>query len=438
MDDIREVVFSKRPKLKELYEREKETRLVSYLSSVSIDARKVSDIFLNIFKDEVQKIFGDIGLNEKIDEYFKKTNYVSTVDHHGILSHSSFIQAHLAQSLVAKNNNLKIIPVLSSGSVSLDNHTFPRGLIFYGKNGEVRIPIITSRHRQESSLGAPPPVKEQILHALSRIKKELPLPLYEILERVLQTGLDKKNFSEYASMVNRGLFSNIPKFGSADLIMIPHERISARMIIESADIQNIFFANEFIPTYEREYKNIIGAHTDDGIHGTFLFWRIISGKREKLRFVENNIQNGDGSFSVAYSKDNIIQLLKSGELIPCMALSYTILGSTGLTLGGGFNQVDYLEKIYGASKKFFPNFSFTNAGVMVGDFVFAGVRSGEKVFGANYIDILKHLALSGGDEFMESIQNVTLEQAISGVLPDAYFTDTKKLPKISYEPKIIF
>jgi hypothetical protein len=437
MDEIQGLVFSKRPRLKELYEKEGGMKALEYLRRVH-DGSILNSKVIEILKDEVKKVFADESLSGKIEDYFSKTNYVSTVDHHGLLSHASFMQAHLLQSIVNKEKNLPLVLVFSSGTVSLDNHTFPRGLTFHAKDMEKRIPIVGARHRNECVLGVKMSDEAYIKKTLLRVKREIPLSIFNILERVLLQNISASDFSTYASLTNRALFSNLPFFSGVDFIMIPHEKISARMILEMVEMQEKIFANDFISKYDLEYKNIVGAHSDDLVHGTFLFWRISGGVRQKLRLKGDVLETEDGSFGVEYKKETIFPLLQNGELLPAMALSYTILGSMGLTLGGGFNQVDYLEKIYTAGKKVFPNVSFGKSDVMGGDFVYAGVKSGEKVFNATYGDILKYLALGNKEGFIEALQNVTLGQAISGVLPDAYFTDTKKMPEKTYEKSIIF
>jgi len=438
MDEIQNAVFLKRPKLRELYEKEKDTLLVSYLSDGLNKNRQVSRIFIDIFKDEVQKIFKDNSLLEKIEDYFSKTNYISTVDHHGILSHPSFFQAHLVQALANEKKDLKIIPVLSSGSISLDNHTFPRGLIFQCQKGERRVALVGARHRNECVLGTRLSSKENIEISLSRIKKDMPLSVFNILSRVIFKNISEKSFSSYASLTNRVLFSSLPNFGNLDLVMIPHEKISARIILESKDIQDLFFRDDFILKYEIEYKNIVGAHSSDGLHGTFLFWRMFDGRREKIQYIDGLLKNNDASFSIKYSRENILPLLSLGEIIPCMAVSYTLLGNFGLSLGGGFNQIDYLSTIYTAGTEVFPSFYFELENIMGGDFIYTGVKNSQNIFPASYLDILKNFSTNNVEDFVKNVERVTLGDAVFGVLRDAYYTDTKKIILINHAPPIIF
>lgn len=383
MNTVNDAVFKKRPTLEKIYNEKGNMSLVDYYSSV-LGKRIGESLLQDVLKKEVVRIFGDSALAVRAAEYVSKNGYVSTVDHHGVLSHPSFAQAHVAQAVSNMSHNQNIVLVFSSGSVSLDNHTFPRGVTFHKEINEVKVPFFSSEKRHGCVLGMPAPDRVTLLR--NGKHANLSEKVVDALDVSLMHEMD---FSDYATRASHSLFKLFPRMSDMDFIMIPHEKVSARIISESSDFQEMLFDERFLDVYEKAYMNVSGAHTEDGERGTFLLWYVKGTRRAALVRRGAMLETKDGTVSISYTKESILSLLHSGELVPCLALSYAILGSFGITLGGGFNQVDYLESIYRADSEARvalgkPSATLAAATHMGGDVVYAAVQQSGTVRPATF------------------------------------------------------
>ncbi len=432
MDRLHDVVFRTRPTLEKLYTEKGNTRLVEYLRpthSASPQTRVLSDVL----RAEIIRVFADRSLADRAVAYLADTQYVSTVDHHGLLSHPAFVQAHIAQAVANKKNGHDVVLVFSSASISLDNHTFPRGVSFHTDDGEIKLPLFSSRERQGTVYGMSSPKSNTLQKTLEDLAWKLPAECASAYARAFDDVRHTTHFSDFCTHANETLFRAFPRMNDTSLIMIPHERISAGMIAASPEMQSYIFHSDFLNAYESSFVDVKGAHSDDAQHGTFLFWYISQknsiAKRVRLYRDGNFLHTESNSFRVAYTKETILPLLASGELIPCIALSYSLIGAEGVTLGGGFNQVDYLDTIYSADGTVrdvcgFARPLYGKADHMGGDMMYVSVQKDGARFPATFLDLLASVNASEETAFFDTLDTVTLKNAIDGVLPDAYFTDT--------------
>ncbi len=437
MDTEKKIVFDSRPTLQNIYKEKGDVTLLEYYASVLGNGIKES-LLQEVLKKEIMRIFGDAVLADRAGEYLSRNGYISSVDHHGVISHPAFVQAHVAQAVANGAHKENIVLVFSSGSVSLDNHTFPRGVSFHGEAGETKIPFFSSEKRHGCVLGMPGVDRDVLLQNLRNV--HIPEQVTNALD---VEGMNKMNFSDYATRASRSLFRLFPRMNDVDFIMIPHEKISARIISESEDFQKMLFGERFLDVYEKAFSNVKGAHVESGGQGTLLFWHVKDTRRAALARRGEVLETKDGAFSISYTKETILPLLESGELIPCLALSYAIIGSFGVTLGGGFNQVDYLDAIYRADDSLRVALGLPSAtrGIpnhMGGDIVYTGLKQNNKVQPATFLDLLSRVSSSEETRFFDTLETVTLAEAMEGVISDAYYTDTGKRITTSNDPAIIF
>lgn len=429
MDRIHDVVFGTRPTLKTLYEEYGSRALIDYLRSVVTSREIHTSVLKTVLYAEVLRVFQNETLADRVITYLQNANYISTVDHHGLLSHPAFVQAHIAQAVANKKDGHTILLVFSSASISLDNHTFPRGVSFHTDDGEIRLPLFSSREKQGSVCGMQLPTDQSLKEALEDLVWKLPAQCAHAHAEAFDAARTTKKFSDFCTHANETLFRAFPRMHDVSLIMIPHERISAGMITISPEIQSYVFHPDFLDVYESSFMNVKGAHSDESAHGTFLFWYIKDTKRIRLYRDGKYVRDESNTFRIVYEKNSILPLLASGVLIPCMAFSYALIGAEGVTLGGGFNQVDYLETIYSADMNVRDRLAcarprYGDARHMGGDTLYASIQNTDVRFPASFLDLLARLDASKESSFFDTLDTVTVKDAIDGVIPDAYFTDT--------------
>ncbi|KKT19546.1 MAG: hypothetical protein UW03_C0016G0003 [Candidatus Peregrinibacteria bacterium GW2011_GWA2_43_8] len=159
-NQLKDSILSKKPVLKEILQKKGSKKLYDYAKEY-IDINLVptihqrQDEFLFTFKKEVTKLLGAriaTGATEQLRKYY----YVSTADHHGPICHPFFLSSNLiaaAPSYFEKEDPvLNNVIVLACGNVSLDNSSYPRGLLFNtfndGKLELHKLPFFPASTRQ--------------------------------------------------------------------------------------------------------------------------------------------------------------------------------------------------------------------------------------------------------------------------------------------------
>ena len=152
---------------------------------------------------------------------------------------------------------------------------------------------------------------------------------------------------------------------------------------------------------------------------------------------------------------SITQGLKEGTLLPSTALCYSILSFYyGLTLGGGFSQIQYLGEMKKAYEKTLshpehsdlrhPELSAsggsgsqndTKTNIFTGECVQLGLTDGKKTVPATLFDIL---LWNRGDitQLYESFKTAPLQASLDLMMPEYVQIVTGKRPVISDLPEI--
>src|SRR3989344_6904690 len=64
-------------------------------------------------------------------DILRKKYFVCTADHHGPIVHPTFFNPAILNSYFLKKEGIGHYTILSSSTVSLNNHSFPRGFFFH-------------------------------------------------------------------------------------------------------------------------------------------------------------------------------------------------------------------------------------------------------------------------------------------------------------------
>ena len=135
------LIFLKRPLLFKVLQSEGRNSLFNYIYDQQ--QYKLADIYLERQKEIEKVLYNNITRVLGIDiKYLRPLsaqgiNYVVTADHHGALGHPFFISSDILHALIdpsARPLQQHLVLNLASSSVSLNNSSYPRGLVFHARD----------------------------------------------------------------------------------------------------------------------------------------------------------------------------------------------------------------------------------------------------------------------------------------------------------------
>jgi hypothetical protein len=475
---IREQVLDKRPFLREIIRKRGKKNLYDYAKeyievNLNNPIRKRQDELISTFREEVAVRLGDTIAQEaaaQLESYY----YVSTTDHHGPICHPFFINGNMMAAAPYFEHNdplLKYVIVLACANVSLNNSSYPRGLIFNsfagGKITEHRIPFFPAKERLCPVYDHRAYTKEdiekfrQMLFGLvesGKVAKQEADRINEIIEDIYldPNVLKSASFSDQITKTNFRLWKEF--FGShkkkaPGLIYIDQEWIVAKLLIKyhlSNDtiINHFLFDGRYEPLINYYFEGIMGAFSRNDKYGTYMFWGLPKGSKYRVQLWKdgNFLVSADGKFKLEITPANLKKALENRELIPSMMLTFTVLSFYyGLKCLGGFSQVNYLTDMKNAYiKMLVDRGNYRSIEVcaraqtkeMCGDMTIAylGGPSGEMV-PATGLDLI----LYGDDKtwptLVQESKEIALEEAINPMIPEFYsivFNESQRNPALSY------
>ena len=378
---LRDKVLEKTPVLREVIKKTYHQNLFDH--ALEYKESKSSPLVLerrhqliDTIAQRVKDILGpDIAksVSKQLEQYY----FVSTADHHGPICHPFWLDANLVTALPyteTADRVLENIIVLSCANVSLNNSSFPRGLIFHSNNVEKlhTIPFFPAQDRAATMYG----FRSYTRADLIRVKNDLLTKVKNgevdqlVLDKIVaifdsiynnDSALGAKNFSEQVTQTNVDLWKqffpqlrNFPR-----LVYIDQESIAADLLTnyhlnKNTVIEKIFTDETCRQLVNKYFDGVPGAFSIHEKIGTYLFWALPKGEkyRQQLWLQSNQLVSGDGQFVVPLNSQAIIEKLKSGELVPSMLLTFILLSFYyGLTCLGGFYQPTYLTSIKEAYSK---------------------------------------------------------------------------------------
>lgn len=375
-------LLQKLPYLKYLIDTHGDTSLFDYAHAhykVSPDENALfmerKKEFLEILRKYVSWRF-DQDMADMVITSLSENYSVSTAEHHGPMGHPFFWQSTILRGLV---NPSEAIINLCTSHVSLNNSSYPRGLVFHGDGANaphsyLHIPFFWSNKRMCPVFGLSGYTREDIKHhAFPRIDTYLH---DEIItgEQYAQIGLFLNDFvlredvlweKFYSSQITRlnhiwwsHMFPDLPPFiplGAEELIqetLIDH-------LNRSTIITKLLTSIEIQPFIEEYFNGISCCFDRENKHWTYLFWYLDDeNNRHALWREDDTLATLDKNFVVQLQASSLIENLTLWQLIPSWMLVYTILsGYYQLTCFGGFSQWDYLGKIQKAYIRILEQFA---------------------------------------------------------------------------------
>ncbi len=460
---LREQVLAKRPVLREILQKRGGKTLFDY-AKLYIDVnlnpplKRRQNEFINTFKEQVAEILTP-ELAESAAKQLEHYYFVSTVDHHGPLCHPFFINGNLltaAPHFEKGDPILQNIIVLPCSSISLNNSSFPRGLIFNtyvdGKVETQRLSFFPASDRQCPVYNYRPYTVADIQRAkstLADLQKSGKVPL-EIAQKVnglideiylKPEMLEAKDFSEQITKTNLHLWQKF--FASSNLqgpnlIYLEQESLVKRLLMkyhiyQHTIITHFLFDLEYESLFMQYFDGIAGAFSTKDKWGTYLFWGLPKGAKYRMQLWKegNFLVSDDGSYRLELTPDNVARALETNEIIPGPVLCYMLLSFYyGLKCLGGFSQVNYLTLMKNAYIKMQVDLgNYRSIEVcaraqtkeMGADFTiaFLGGPGGELV-PATGLDLILYGTEKTWPMLAEESKKITLQEGVDSLMPEFY------------------
>lgn len=396
---------------------------------------------------------------------------VSTQDHHGPIVHPFFVNANILSavpSFHALDPDLRYLVVFSFASVSLNNSSSPRGLLFHGGlNGSgnlLKLPLFPDKLKMGTIYGMRPFTRQDLARAeqeLARKEREGKVArgrgekIRSLLERCCGAP-DVLGAANFASQVTRMNFHLWPRLfhSIADSGTPPHASFQRRIpdlvyldieTLVSALLRKHHLANPpsllhhvlFHPDWRsrvlRYFDGLPGGFSRERQSGTYLFWaRDTSGHRVRLWLDGDALWTWQGERTVGWNPEELHRALEERSLFPSMLFCYLVVSLYyGMKCLGGFCQVHDLtvaKQAWMALLRELGEAEEAEAVVPVqtkelgGDgLVLAYLRTPKgDLVPATGIDMAIEEADTTYENFVELSKTITLAEAMGPMLPDMY------------------
>lgn len=364
-------------------------RLSQYVSSFAenrCQPLQGRDDLVRIAALQTGRLFGE-SLAEAMAVRLGQSAVVLTANHHGVDYHPIYVQGTLIYALpellcqVDALSSVPVIPVFSFGSVSLNNATFPRGIL-YQPSSEApvksfqKIGIFPDSYKLSMVSFAPPLTAKMVIGARNKVEQlakthTLRRSVAEVLRNILEEDylaeevLEQSSYSDQASLLNDRLWARV--FGGKGGAVLPRiiyleiEAIVRDLLVQCDLNDDNSLACRVL--FDRELRREILNHLDGESgcwsqcakeRGTVFFWGVDSlGRRVSLKIVEDAssawlVGNGlqGESYRFRLSAMEIKQALATGRILPGMFLCFLqVAFARGIRCFGGPWQTTYLPRL---------------------------------------------------------------------------------------------
>ncbi len=462
-EKIKEAVLSKRPVLAEILRKFGNKNLYEYAKdyiSVYLNPpiKKRQDEFINTFKEEVAKRLGDTVADsaaKQLSSYY----YVSTADHHGPICHPFFLNSNLLASapyFEVEDPLLENVIVLACANVSLNNSSFPRGLLFNSyANGKInthRLSFLPSNSHSSTVYNFRPYTGEEIkkMKTILRDKvnaKDVHPEEADKINALLDEIYDQPdilNCESFSDQITKTNFTLWQKFFAPshveppNLIYLEQEGLVVQLILkyhldQDTVINHMFFDPDYDILTNKYFDNVFGAFSLQDKWGTYFFWGVSKDKNYRVPLWKqgDKLVSDDGSFTLELTPKNIRKALEEKQILPSMQLIFTVLCFYyGLKCLGGFNQVNYLTFMKNSYIKMqVDRGNYRSIEVCAraqtkelgGDMAIAylGGPNGQLVL-ATGLDLILYGEERTWSDLVDESKQITLSEALGPMMPELY------------------
>ncbi|MEK9132733.1 MAG: hypothetical protein AAB606_03450 [Patescibacteria group bacterium] len=474
---LKRAVLAKRPILRQILQKHGRKKLYRYVRdyigvNLNPPIQRRQDEFITAFKNEVAKRLGH-EISENAARQLSKHYFVSTADHHGPICHPFFVNSNLltaAPYFELQDPDLKYVIVLSCANVSVDNSSFPRGLIFHSyANGQLklhRLAFFSANTRPPMVYKLPPYTKKE----LEKIKNDLKLKQdkgevqkseVDTVNKIfddIYSDPEVLNCKSYSDQITKTNFELWRKFfapnhvAPPDLIYLELESLVVSLLIDhhfykDTILNHILFDPIYEPLINSYFEGIFGSFSRQDQSGTYLFWALPEDGKNRLQLWKkgNFLVSKDESYKIELKPDIIRHALEEKELIPGLMLDFmTISFYYGLKCLGGFNQVNYLTLMKNGYLKMNTDLGNYRSieicaraqtkelcdGLTI---AFLQEPNGEMVL-ATGLDLILYGTSRTWPQFIEIAKNITFKEALSPLMPEIYKIS---YPENEWDPELI-
>lgn len=366
---VRQRVLTKTPVLRRIIEEAGTLPLATYFLRTLVAPCPVAlerkTELLSVVYEKLTALFGRAVAQEACQELSERYS-VSTADHQGPLTHPFFFSCHLAQAAALRSTNYRSIFVLACSGISLNNSSFPRGLLFHNEQLELeRLPFFSLKYRHHVVYGMPAfvqsdianiqPLIKQVPHVGVNRRERLSTIVKEVWEPPTSEVATSTNYyNDQISRANYALWKRLPGQADNHFISLAQEEVAAELLVKfhfghDTLLERVFIDKETRAGFLAAFEGKTGAFTAKGRHGTVLAWALVNNERIGLWNVGNELVSADGSQRFALTAAMLKQAFQEKKLLPSMALTFMVVSFYyGLSCGGGFLQVNYLAELHTA------------------------------------------------------------------------------------------
>ncbi len=450
LNEAKKIIFEAKPEFAKLYKEYGDKAWIeyakeNYLRRSDCPKTERQTEFLTAFENVVSPLLGKEKTNRAI-QTLKENSLVSSADHHGVLCHPFFSNASLIRSHPKVMSSESSVISLTCGCISLTNSSYPRGIFFHDLDlKEVRMPFATLRGRRRSLYGlqsiSKTNIQKQIekLHHIN-ISEKSKTKLKNFLSEIIQNQkvFEQKYFSGQLTIINDILWSELFDETRGNLVYLEIETLVRELILNNhldteTTIHKIIFDEETRNKYLENFEGVVGAHNNDK-KGSHIFWYIdeVENTRKQLFINKNNLETVDKKISISLSPDSIRKNLIEYRLLPSMAFCYSLISFYyGITLGGGFSQIQYLGDMKEAFKKTIgEDIMDTKTNIFTGEQVLITIGNNGDKIPASLIDILLYDIEDLGRKIDEEIENIKISDTLDMMMPEFIEIVTGKREKI--------
>lgn len=372
---LKESVLIKKPVLRDILEKHGNKSLVEYANdyfdvNIGPGLRERQEEFFQTFHPQVSNLLGS-DIADSAVQQLKKYYFVSTADHHGPLCDPFFLSSNLVTAisgLERSDPDFQNVIVLSCANVSLNNSSFPRGLLFSSYHDEKvqthRLSFLPSNSHSSAVYNFRAYLSQEIDKVRTTLKEKLKAghvkthhaeKIHDLLSKIYhhENVLQSQNYSEQVTKTNfhlwRGYLGEDHQ-NPPNLIYLEQETLVVQLLLDhhldqSTILNRIFFEPTLEPLILKYFNNISGAFSLENKWGTYLFWGISKDKNYRIPLWKQGefLVSADGEYKIPLTPESIRQALEKKEILPSMLTIFFVLSLYyGLKCLGGFSQVNYL------------------------------------------------------------------------------------------------
>jgi len=290
----------------------------------------------------------------------RSRNVVLSAHHTAIMSHP------LAwQSLLVAQSGRKpppLIPVLCTDWVPMDNLLYPRGLLLPAANGLRKFNLFPKSVKKKTVSQMPSFTQENLTQLEQQLQKaqragdltDLALENYLQFVRDFMAQdevLSQPGYPSQCSIINRRLCESVfptQRFAFFNISEVISELLLLTLRNEFSLVSHILSDADICQRLIALLDDQPGCWSTRRGQGSILFWQIRDGKLCPLtRYQKHSLSNAH--YTLRLERDALCTALLSGEIIPGMALVFSVLMfEYGLVCAGGMRQITYTTAIKSA------------------------------------------------------------------------------------------